>query len=76
MNARPGYWDIEACTWVGAEPTHIVPPVPALARSAADAGDTHVDTDTDTEPAAVPTPRTRAEPVTSVRVVVADATAG
>ena len=28
MNARPGYWDIETCTWVGAQSTHVVPPGP------------------------------------------------
>ena len=28
-NARPGYWDIERCEWVGAEPTHVAPPMAA-----------------------------------------------
>ena len=27
INARPGYWDIATCSWVGAEPTDLGPPV-------------------------------------------------
>jgi hypothetical protein len=27
INARPGYWDIDRCSWVGVEPTYVVPPL-------------------------------------------------
>lgn len=26
VNARPGYWDIDRCSWVGVEPMYVVPP--------------------------------------------------
>lgn len=26
INARPGYWDVNSCAWVGAEPMYVVPP--------------------------------------------------
>jgi hypothetical protein len=26
INARPGYWDMDRCSWVGVEPTYVVPP--------------------------------------------------
>ena len=29
INARPGYWDVDRCTWVGVEPAYVVPPVRA-----------------------------------------------
>lgn len=29
INARPGYWDVDRCTWVGVEPTYVMPPVRA-----------------------------------------------
>ena len=25
VNARPGYWDVDRCAWVGAEPAYVVP---------------------------------------------------
>ena len=42
MAVKPGYWDVERCAWVGAEPTYVVPPeiagaVPAESAAAADA---------------------------------------
>lgn len=27
INVRPGYWDVATCSWVGAEPMYLVPPV-------------------------------------------------
>jgi len=27
INARPGYWDVDRCSWVGVEPTYVVPPL-------------------------------------------------
>ena len=27
VNTRPGYWDVDRCTWVGVDPTYVVPPV-------------------------------------------------
>jgi hypothetical protein len=47
MSARAGYWDIEACAWVGAAPQHGVQPVPAEPS--------------DTEDPAVPAPRADAD---------------
>jgi hypothetical protein len=26
VNARPGYWDLDLCSWVGTEPMYVVPP--------------------------------------------------
>lgn len=26
VNARPGYWDVDLCCWVGTEPMYVVPP--------------------------------------------------
>jgi hypothetical protein len=26
-NARPGYWDMDRCSWVGVEPMYVMPPV-------------------------------------------------
>lgn len=26
INARPGYWDLDRCSWVGVEPTYVIPP--------------------------------------------------
>ena len=26
VNARPGHWDIDRCTWVGVEPADVMPP--------------------------------------------------
>lgn len=26
VNARPGYWDVDLCSWVGTEPMYVVPP--------------------------------------------------
>jgi hypothetical protein len=26
VNTRPGYWDVDRCTWVGVEPMYVVPP--------------------------------------------------
>ena len=73
MNGRPGYWDTEACAWMGAEPIHVVPPVPASACSAAPAG---AQTGTDDDPAAVPPPRITAESKTPPHPVAPDATTG
>lgn len=28
VNARPGFWDVDRCTWVGADPMYVVPPAP------------------------------------------------
>ena len=25
INARPGYWDVDGCSWVGAEPMYVMP---------------------------------------------------
>jgi len=27
INARPGSWDMDRCSWVGVEPTYVVPPL-------------------------------------------------
>jgi hypothetical protein len=27
INARPGFWDIDRCSWVGVEPSYVVPPL-------------------------------------------------
>ena len=27
ISARPGYWDMDRCSWVGVEPTYVVPPL-------------------------------------------------
>jgi hypothetical protein len=29
MSGRAGYWDVDACAWVGAEPMYVGPPAPA-----------------------------------------------
>jgi len=26
VNTRPGYWDVDRCTWVGVDPAYVVPP--------------------------------------------------
>ena len=64
MNARPGYWDIEACAWVGAEPTHVVPPVPLPPVP-----DTLVED-------SVPAPRSGAETAPGPTPVAAESAAG
>ena len=64
MNARPGYWDIETCTWVGAEPTHVVPPVPVRPVP-----DTPVED-------SVPAPRSGAETASGSTPVAAEPSAG
>ena len=61
MNARPGYWDVEQCAWVGAEPTHVAPPAPASPEAPVDA--------------ALPAPRTGAEVPDQVPAA-AESTAG
>ena len=48
--AKRGYWDVEACRWVGAEATYVLPP--ASSSGAAGQG----------EPgASVPAPRSESE---------------
>jgi hypothetical protein len=27
VNAKPGYWDVDRCSWVGVDPQYVVPPV-------------------------------------------------
>ena len=27
INARPGYWDVDRCSWVGVDPVYVVPPL-------------------------------------------------
>ena len=27
INARPGYWDVDRCSWVGVDPMYVVPPL-------------------------------------------------
>ena len=35
MTAKPGYWDVDACAWVGAPPMYVGPPaMPAEERAA------------------------------------------
>jgi hypothetical protein len=47
MAEKQGYWDVQRCAWVDAEPTHVVPPA-ARGDAAAEV--------------AVPEPRPSAEP--------------
>ena len=48
--AKRGYWDVEACRWVGAEATYVMPPVSSFGAAGRD------------EPtASVPTPRSKSE---------------
>jgi hypothetical protein len=51
INARPGYWDVDRCSWVGVDPVYVVPPL------------RHADHPHDraTGPAEVPEPRTGEE---------------
>ncbi len=47
INARPGYWDVDRCSWVGVDPVYVVPPL------------RHADHPHDRTPGAdVPAPRT------------------
>jgi hypothetical protein len=50
INARPGYWDVDRCSWVGVDPVYVVPPL----RHA----DHPHDRATGTATAEVPEPRT------------------
>jgi hypothetical protein len=27
INVKPGYWDVDRCSWVGVDPTYVVPPL-------------------------------------------------
>ena len=27
IHVRPGYWDVDRCTWVGVDPMYVVPPL-------------------------------------------------
>ena len=27
ISARPGYWDVDRCSWVGVDPVYVVPPL-------------------------------------------------
>jgi hypothetical protein len=27
INVRPGYWDVDSCSWVGVDPVYVVPPL-------------------------------------------------
>ena len=50
MSARPGYWDVDRCSWVGVDPVYVVPPL------------RHADHAHDRAPGAeVPAPRTEDE---------------
>jgi hypothetical protein len=53
INARPGYWDVDRCSWVGVDPVYVVPPL----RHADHAHDRSLGT-------AVPGPRTDDHDVT------------
>ena len=71
-NARPGYWDIERCEWVGVEPTHVVPPMSVPPVSAPPVPDPPVDD-------SVPAPRSGPETAsgsTPVTPVAAESAAG
>jgi hypothetical protein len=47
ISARPGYWDVDRCSWVGVDPVYVVPPL------------RHADHTHDRAPGAdVPAPRT------------------
>jgi hypothetical protein len=47
ISARPGYWDVDRCSWVGVDPVYVVPPL------------RHAEHPHDRAPgAAVPAPRT------------------
>ncbi len=60
VNSRPGYWDVDRCTWVGVEPMYVVPPVrPAEHPSDRVPGGGSGSAD----PAAVPQQREDEEPV-------------
>jgi hypothetical protein len=48
INARPGYWDVDRCSWVGVDPVYVVPPL------------RHADHPHDRAPG-VPAPRTEAD---------------
>ena len=59
MNTRPGYWDVDRCAWVGAEPMHVAPPV-----STSEHAHTRViGLDVTAPSVEVPAPREPAEPV-------------
>jgi hypothetical protein len=45
ISARPGYWDVDRCSWVGVDPVYVVPPL------------RHADHPHDRAPGAVPAPR-------------------
>jgi hypothetical protein len=48
ISARPGYWDVDRCSWVGVDPVYVVPPL------------RHADHTHDRAPGAdVPAPRTK-----------------
>ena len=48
INVKPGYWDVDRCSWVGLDPMFSVPPL------------RHADHPRDRDPA-VPEPRTALE---------------
>ncbi len=27
INVRPGYWDVDSCSWQGVDPVYVVPPL-------------------------------------------------
>jgi hypothetical protein len=45
ISARPGYWDVDRCSWVGVDPVYVVPPL------------RHADHPHDRAPGGVPAPR-------------------
>ncbi|MGH8971098.1 MAG: hypothetical protein ACRDV1_14250 [Actinomycetes bacterium] len=54
-NVKPGYWDVDLCSWVGVDPMYVVPPL------------RHADQPHDRAVPTVPEPRVAAhdEPVTT-----------
>jgi hypothetical protein len=54
MAEKAGYWDVRRCAWVGAEPTHVMPP----ARRGAEVAPA--------DPAPVPEQRGSTEPAETV----------
>ena len=56
VSARPGYWDVDRCSWVGVDPVYVVPPL------------RHADHTRDRAPGAdVPAPRTADEALTDLK---------
>jgi hypothetical protein len=45
INAKPGYWDVDRCSWVGVDPMYVVPPL------------RHAEHPHDRDPSVLPEPR-------------------